>query len=80
MKEGLLDFAAHNFELVYGTTINKVLSKANRLIYGASEMTHAMVLTGANVDEVQSCFSKVMCIVCGLHCDTNLMSFRTPKG
>lgn len=40
-----------NHELVFGVTV-KNLSKAERLIYGDSLMTHAMILT-AVTDKVQ---------------------------
>ena len=43
-KQGFLDLKAHDYELVL------VLDKANRLLYGDSLMTHAMVLTGCHVE------------------------------
>ena len=49
-KPGLADTNAHDWKLLYGTTVNEVLSKADRLIYGESEMTHAMVITGVQTD------------------------------
>ena len=49
-KPGLADTKAHDYELLYGTSVNEVLSKADRLIYGESEMTHAMVITGVQTD------------------------------
>ena len=49
-KPGLADTRAHDWQLLYGTTVNEVLSKADRLIYGESEMTHAMVITGVQTD------------------------------
>ncbi len=49
-KQGLLDLEVHDYELVYGTTVNKGLNKAQRMIYGESEMNHAMVITGINVE------------------------------
>ena len=55
-KQGFLDLKAHNFELVFGTKAFTELSKADRMIYGDSQMNHAMVLTGVNLDEV-SCLS-----------------------
>ena len=51
-KPGVLDAGVHNHSLVYGTTINQTLSKADRLRYGDSEMNHAMVFTGMFVDKV----------------------------
>ena len=49
-KPGLADTRAHDWQLLYGTTVNEVLSKADRLIYGESEMTHAMAITGVQTD------------------------------
>lgn len=49
-KYGLLDLNAHNYKLVFDIDVNLGLDKANRLIYGDSEMNHAMVLTGVTVD------------------------------
>ena len=45
---GLLDEDAYDYELVYGTPFK--LDKAGRLDYGHSRMTHAMVLTGVDLD------------------------------
>ncbi len=46
---GIMDPAIYDFELVYGTRFE--LDKAGRLDYGQSRMTHAMVLTGVDLDE-----------------------------
>ncbi|MCZ6633021.1 MAG: C1 family peptidase [bacterium] len=45
---GILDLDIHDYELVYGTDFS--LDKAGRLDYGHSRMTHAMVLTGVDLD------------------------------
>jgi len=45
---GILDPEVYNYQLLYGTTLN--LNKAERLDYGHSRMTHAMVLTGVDID------------------------------
>lgn len=45
---GVLDMELYDYNLVYGTTLG--LSKADRLDYGQSCMTHAMVLTGVDLD------------------------------
>lgn len=45
---GLLDAEAYDYELVYGVPFD--LDKAGRLNYGHSQMTHAMVLTGVDLD------------------------------
>jgi bleomycin hydrolase len=46
---GLLDMEAYDYELVYGVPF--LLDKAGRLDYGQSRMTHAMLLTGVDLDE-----------------------------
>ena len=46
---GILDKNLYNYSLVYGTEFN--LDKAARLDYGHSRMTHAMVLTGVDINE-----------------------------
>ena len=48
-KKGLLDLSLFDLEPVYGETMT--MSKADRLDYGHSRMTHAMVLTGVDIDE-----------------------------
>lgn len=48
-KEGLLDLKVYDYELVFGTKVNLGLDKAQRLVYGDSEMTHAMVLTAIHL-------------------------------
>ncbi len=45
---GLMDLHLMNYELVYNTSFS--LDKAQRLQYGHSLMTHAMVFTGVNLD------------------------------
>lgn len=51
VKQGIEDLAIHDFELVFGVDIQTTLTKAERLLYGESAMTHAMVFTGASVDK-----------------------------
>jgi len=46
---GAMDLNIYDYGLVYGTAFK--LDKAGRLDYGNSEMTHAMVLTGVDLDE-----------------------------
>lgn len=46
---GLMDADLYEYEAVYGTAFD--MTKAERLDYGASQMTHAMVLTGVDLDE-----------------------------
>ncbi|MBS3783801.1 MAG: C1 family peptidase [Anaerolineae bacterium] len=48
-KMGIMDPAIFDYELVYGTRFD--LDKAGRLDYGQSRMTHAMVLTGVDLDD-----------------------------
>lgn len=54
-----------NHELVFGVSV-KNLSKAERLIYGDSLMTHAMILT-AVTDKVRSHNSAVQVCDCLVH-------------
>jgi len=46
---GLMDLSVYNYELVYDTSF--ALDKAERLDYGHSSMTHAMVLTGVDLNQ-----------------------------
>lgn len=46
---GVMDLDLFDFELVYGTKPG--MDKAERLMYGHSQMTHAMVFTGVDLDE-----------------------------
>ncbi len=46
---GTMDIDMFDFNLVYGTTNG--MNKAERLQYGHSAMTHAMVFTGVDIDE-----------------------------
>lgn len=48
-KMGAMDLNIYDYESVYGTKFQ--LDKASRLDYGDSEMTHAMVITGVDLDE-----------------------------
>ena len=52
VKQGIADVKAHDFELLFGTNINdsSKMDKAKRLVYGESEMTHAMVITGVHLE------------------------------
>jgi bleomycin hydrolase len=43
-------YFSHDYQLVFGTEISIPMTKAQRMLYGESAMTHAMVLTGVNVD------------------------------
>ncbi len=49
---GLMDTDLYDYEGVYGTSFD--LNKAERLDYGTSLMTHAMVFTGVDIDEAGS--------------------------
>lgn len=46
---GVMDPALFDFDLVYGT--EPTMNKAERLMYGHSLMTHAMVFTGVDLDD-----------------------------
>jgi bleomycin hydrolase len=48
-KLGAMDLNIYDYEAVYGTKFQ--LDKAGRLEYEDSEMTHAMVITGVDLDE-----------------------------
>ncbi|TET80837.1 aminopeptidase [candidate division TA06 bacterium] len=48
-KMGILDNELYDYELVFGSQFK--LDKAGRLDYGHSKMTHAMVLTGVDLDD-----------------------------
>lgn len=49
-KAGIQDIKAHDFSLMFGTDIQVGLTKADRLLYGESSMTHAMVFTAVSYD------------------------------
>ncbi|XP_033123522.1 bleomycin hydrolase-like isoform X1 [Anneissia japonica] len=49
-KSGVLNMDQHNYEVVFDTNVNG-LSKSDRLIYGESLMTHAMVFSAVSIDE-----------------------------
>lgn len=49
-KSGIQDLDVFDYELFFGTDITMGLSKADRLIYGESVMTHAMVFTAFSED------------------------------
>jgi len=57
-KEGILDLNAHDYQMVFDTNVNLNLSKAERLLYGDSLMTHAMVLTGYSVENYEDILTK----------------------
>ena len=46
---GVMDLEIQDYEGLYGVPFH--LSKADRLDYGASQMTHAMVFTGVDLDD-----------------------------
>ena len=48
-EPGILNPQIYDFELVYGLEFTQ--NKAGRLNYGQSQMTHAMVLTGVDLDD-----------------------------
>ena len=50
MKLGVEDLEIQDFKLVFGVDIQTTLSKADRLRYGESAMTHAMVFTAVSCD------------------------------
>nr|XP_032527012.1 bleomycin hydrolase isoform X2 [Danaus plexippus plexippus] len=50
-KNGLEDLDAQDYRLVFNTEVQIGLCKADRLLYGDSCMTHAMVFTAVGIDE-----------------------------
>ncbi|XP_008205982.1 bleomycin hydrolase isoform X1 [Nasonia vitripennis] len=50
-KAGIEDIEVHDYQLMFGTDIQLGLSKADRLLYGESSMTHAMVFTAVSYDK-----------------------------
>ena len=70
-KQGILDLDVVDYEMVFDTKVNLNLRKADRLIYGDSEMNHAMVLTGVHVEVsflVERFYYKCMIIDWGNTC------------
>jgi bleomycin hydrolase len=49
-EEGIMDTASLDVDSVFGFPVEGALDKAERLDYGESSMTHAMVLEGVNLD------------------------------
>lgn len=49
-KQGIEDLDIHDFKLVFGVDIQITLSKADRMLYGESAMTHAMTFTAVSCD------------------------------
>uniref|UniRef100_A0A2R5LC70 Bleomycin hydrolase n=1 Tax=Ornithodoros turicata TaxID=34597 RepID=A0A2R5LC70_9ACAR len=50
-KRGIQDLTLHEYDLMFGTSVTLGLSKAERLLYGESMMSHAMVFTGVSLDD-----------------------------
>lgn len=40
----------HDYKLVFGVDVSLPMTKGQRMIYGESAMTHAMVLTAVTLD------------------------------
>jgi bleomycin hydrolase len=53
-KQGILDLDVVDYAMVFNTKVNLNLSKAGRLIFGDSEMNHAMVLTGVHIEDEEA--------------------------
>ena len=58
---GVMDDKLFDFELFYGTGFN--LTKKQRLEYGESQMTHAMLFTGVDLDNNENLLSGELKIV-----------------
>lgn len=50
-KLGVQDLEIHDYKLVFGVDVSVPMTKAQRLIYGESAMSHAMVLTAVSIDD-----------------------------
>lgn len=50
-KLGIQDLQIHDYKSAFGVELNLGLSKADRLLYGESLMTHAMVFTATTLNE-----------------------------
>ncbi len=50
-KEGVMDTASIDVDSLFGFPVEGALTRSERLDYGESVMTHAMVLEGVNLDE-----------------------------
>lgn len=51
VKLGIQDIKIHDFKTAFGVDIQTTMTKADRLIYGESAMTHAMVFTAVTTDD-----------------------------
>ena len=49
--EGIMDTAALDLDSLFGFAVEGCMNKAERLDYGESLMTHAMVITGVDLDD-----------------------------
>ncbi|XP_050305483.1 bleomycin hydrolase isoform X2 [Anthonomus grandis grandis] len=50
-KLGIQDLKIQDFPLIFGVDIQTPMCKADRLLYGESAMTHAMVFTAVHLDD-----------------------------
>jgi len=50
-KQGIEDLTIHDYSLVFGTDVSLGMTKAERLLYGESCMTHAMTFTAVSVND-----------------------------
>ncbi|XP_012269772.2 bleomycin hydrolase isoform X2 [Athalia rosae] len=50
-KQGVQDLKVHDLKLMFGTDFQVGLTKADRLVYGESMMTHAMAFTAVSINE-----------------------------
>jgi len=49
----------HDYKLVFGVDVTLGLSKADRLLYGESMMTHAMAFTAVTLDVSNFCLKTI---------------------
>jgi len=50
-KPGIEDLLIHDYNSIFGFDVNMGLSKADRMIFGDSLMTHAMLITAVSLDK-----------------------------
>jgi len=53
-KQGIEDLEIHDYKSVFGVDVGLGMPKADRLIYGESCMSHAMVFTAVSVDDQEN--------------------------
>jgi len=65
-EKGLLQHNVFDFESAFGTGFG--MDKRERLLYGESLMTHAMVITAYDREQLTSTLARTIAAVCGWVC------------